>query len=156
MGSCITSLLNRKTNPKQEPTKTSSSYHCEENMLIFTPLKFCILSTSSTFCGPRNVKATCPSLFGRKDVKPEPALWQRPYQKHTGRQRKIQTRLALFSSPEFAIGEAYEKSTWLNPKKSSWELWRHHTPQRVLTLVLLDVARGSLYREEDCWGRKTK
>ena len=118
-------------------------------MLIFTPLKFRILSTSSTFCSAHSIEAVCPWLFWRRVLKPEsaPAPW--PCQEYTRWKQKIQTKLALLSGPEFAVREAYEKSTWFNPKKSNWQLWRQHTPQKVLTLVLLDVARGSLHREDD-------
>lgn len=84
----------------------------------FYPLKFCILSTGNTFCSTHSIKAMGPWQFWRKDVKPESAPWQWPQQAYTHWKRKIQTRLALLSRPEFEVREAYGEIAWLNPKKS--------------------------------------
>lgn len=53
-------LLYRKPILSKGLPTASSIYYSKDNMLIFTTLKFCILSTGSTFCSKRSIKAMCP------------------------------------------------------------------------------------------------
>lgn len=106
----INLLYRTPTLSKGLPT-ASHIYHQEENSLLFTPLKFCTLITSSTSCSIHRVKATYPRSFGGKLSSQSQHHDRDPTRKeYTCWKRKIQTRLVLLSRPELAVGEAYEKS----------------------------------------------